>query len=85
LRRFLQESARIARRLLHLIPHRPCTGFRTALDGTVKVGVGHLQIMFGRNRRRVAQPSRCDVQGIILGQFGFARAPAVLEGLLPRL
>ena len=43
--RFLRNPAILCRWLLHRILHRHCTGFRTASDRPVKVGIGHLQVV----------------------------------------
>ena len=63
--RFLPGCARIARPLLRRILRRLCVGVCVALQGSVKVRVGHLEVMPGRNRGRIADPGRDHVQGML--------------------
>src|SRR5262249_1223458 len=62
-----------------------CAAFCAACEGTLIVAVPHLQGMGGRGLGRIAQPLRDNVNGMILGEFGFKRSSQVVEQPAPRL
>jgi len=58
-------------RVLRLKMRRPCAAFCAALASPIEVGIGHLQIVLQGDARAVAQPTRDNVKGMVLRQFGF--------------
>ncbi len=55
--------------LLHRILHRLCTGFCTALCSSCEMLVSDLQVVFDRDRLRVADPGTDDVHRVVIGQL----------------
>ncbi len=75
-----------------LLPAADCAGFCAACwDATpaatarrlLEVSFGHLQVAFGGDGGRVAQPSANDMDGVAFGQFGLPAGPQVMEQLRP--
>jgi hypothetical protein len=61
-----------------------CAAFFLALARPIKIGIGHLEVMFIGNHGAIANPSCYHMQRIILGEFRFAGRPEILEKPLPR-
>jgi hypothetical protein len=60
---------------------RICCAFRCAL----KIAVSDLEVMFGGDSLRVADPRADNVHGVVLNKFRLAARPEVLKQLWPRL
>jgi len=83
----LRGIARVCGRLLHRIPHRRSTGFRTAYSrSTPEVIVRHSEVMSPGDDFRMSQPLANNVfRSAFPYKIGSARCPQIVEDKRPRL